>query len=66
MCLSVRISADINFTEKKRRFCDGGHAEKLFPAEIEMQSVTMYASVCGQGIESSLVGCCFHVCTNCF
>ena len=59
MCLSVRISADINFTEKKRRFCDAGHAEKLCPAEIEMHSVIMYASVCGQGIESSLVGVLF-------
>ena len=59
MCLSVRVRADINFTEKKRRYCDGGHAEKLFPVEIWMQSVTMYASVGGQGIKLSLVGVLF-------
>ena len=46
MCLCVH---NIHLTEKKRRFCCGGHAGKFLPVGMEMQSVAnVYVSVCGQ------------------
>ena len=40
-CDCACVRDNINLTEKKRRFCGGGHAGKFLPVAMEMQSVAM-------------------------